>query len=108
MEPHAVKCISSIFSKGDAFVGTIITVDDSTMRNRPKQNGREMVEAGVVSCVTLEEDLPKTNPTWTYLHLSAKQVAANHCVHEWNGVTYADHDRVASFFNHNSEIPQES
>jgi hypothetical protein len=48
MEPHAaVKCIKSIFSKGHAFVGTIVTDDDSTMRSRLKQNGREKVEAGV-------------------------------------------------------------
>ena len=46
-----MKCVSSFFSKEDAFVGTIITADDSTMRNRLKQNGRGMVEAGVVSCV---------------------------------------------------------
>ena len=57
MEPHAaVKCIESIFSQGDAFVGTVVTDDDSTMRSRLKQNGGEKVEAGV--CVT--EDLPKT------------------------------------------------
>jgi hypothetical protein len=48
MEPHAaVKCIQSIFSKGDAFVGTIVTDNDSTMRSWLKQNGREKVEAGV-------------------------------------------------------------
>jgi hypothetical protein len=49
MEPHAaVMCINSIFSRGDAFVGTIVTDDDSSMRSRLKQNGREKVEAGVV------------------------------------------------------------
>jgi hypothetical protein len=57
MEPHAaVKCIKSIFSKGDAFVGTIVMDDDSTMRSRLKQNGREKVEAGVA----VLEDLPKS------------------------------------------------
>jgi hypothetical protein len=57
MEPHAaVKRIKSIFSKGDAFVGTIFTDDDSTMRSRLKQNGREKVEAGVA----VLEDLPKS------------------------------------------------
>jgi hypothetical protein len=58
MEPHAaVKCIESIFSKGDAFVGTIVTDDDSTMRSQLKQNGREKVEAGVLAVL---EDLPKS------------------------------------------------
>jgi hypothetical protein len=57
MEPHAaLKCINSIFSGGDAFVGTIVTNDDSTMRSRLKQNGREKVEAGVA----VLEHLPKT------------------------------------------------
>jgi hypothetical protein len=46
----------SIFSQGDAFVGTIVTDDDSTMRSRLKQNGREKVEAEVV----LFEQLPTT------------------------------------------------
>jgi hypothetical protein len=44
------------FSKGDAFVGTIVTDDDSTMRSRLKQNGTEKVEAGVA----VLEDLPKS------------------------------------------------
>jgi hypothetical protein len=58
MEPHAtVKCIGSIFSKGNAFVGTIVTDDDSTMRSCLKQNGREKVEAGVA----VLEHLPKSN-----------------------------------------------
>jgi hypothetical protein len=57
MEPHAaVKCIESIFSKGDAFVGTIVTDNDSTMRSRLKQNGREKAEAGVA----VLEDLLKS------------------------------------------------
>jgi hypothetical protein len=57
MEPHAaVKCIKSIFSKGDAFVGTKVTNDNSTMRSLLKQNGREKVEAGVA----VLEDLPKS------------------------------------------------
>jgi hypothetical protein len=48
MEPHTVKCINSFFSKGGAFVGTTIIDNDSTMINRPKQNGREKVEAGLL------------------------------------------------------------
>jgi hypothetical protein len=57
MEPHAaVKCIESISSKGDDFVGTIVTDDDSTMRSQLTQNGREKVEAGVA----VLEDLPKS------------------------------------------------
>jgi hypothetical protein len=54
MEQHAaVKCIKSIFLKGDAFVGTIVTDNNSTMRSRLKQNGREKVEAVL-------EHLPKS------------------------------------------------
>ena len=57
MEPHAaLKCIQSIFSKGDAFVGTIVTDDDSSMRARLKQNGREKIEAGLCR----KEDLTPT------------------------------------------------
>jgi hypothetical protein len=57
MEPHAaVKCIEFVFSKGDANVGTIVTDDDSTMNSRPKQNGREKVEARVA----VLEHLPKS------------------------------------------------
>jgi hypothetical protein len=57
MEPHAaVKCIDSIFLKGDVFVGTIVTDNDSTMRSRLKQNGRENVEVGVA----VLEQLPKS------------------------------------------------
>jgi hypothetical protein len=41
---------------GEAFVGTIVTDDDSSMRSRLKQNGREKVEAGVVKF----EDLSNT------------------------------------------------
>jgi hypothetical protein len=57
MEPHAaLKCINSISSEGDAFVGTIVTDDDSTTRSQLKQNGREKVKAGVA----VLEHLPKT------------------------------------------------
>jgi hypothetical protein len=52
----ALKCIDSIFLGGDAFIGTIVTDNESTMRCRLKQNGREKVEAGVA----VLEHLPKT------------------------------------------------
>jgi hypothetical protein len=56
-EPHAaVKCIEFIFSKEDAFVGTIVTDDNSNMRSLLKQNGREKIEAGVA----VLEDLQKS------------------------------------------------